>query len=261
MILFSVIFVSCVMFGNIGVLEYLSRENLKRPLRYTSGIRMPFGVAIVFSYFIAHEIGLKQGLSHALYHLLIMVGLGLLFGYLIRATYRMMQFYSVKRDDYSMSAYFRWRRPHMILERVANSNIDGDLLEMKVTLGVLFVGITVFLISLFVLYIPEQKISHDFAIADPIESCTIVISAGSEFYDGLPVDQHEVLFRSHSKITVDDVTVYPITDRRNVSLHYWRVDFSSLSEDSKKIVPIDGYAILKEWDVVVYRKDGEIIWP
>ena len=261
MVLYFAVFMCCLMFGNIGVLEYLSREDFKRPLRYASGIRMPFAVAIVLSYFVAHDIGLKQGLSHALAHLLIMVGLALVFGYFIRAAYRVTQFYSVKRDDYSMSAYFRWRRPHMILERTANSNIDGDLLEMKVTLGVLFVGATIFLISLLFMYIPEQKISHDFAVADPIESCTIVISTGSEFYDGLPVDQHEILFKSHSKITVDNVAVYPITDRQNVSLHYWRVDFSNLSEDSKKIVPIDGYAILKEWDVVVYRKDGEIIWP
>ncbi len=259
-IFFGIVFV-CFIFVFLGILEYLSRENFKRPLRYVVGILMPFVIAIFWSYLIADEVGLNEGLSHMLIHLSIMIGLGLFFGYITRAAYRMMQFYCIKREDYSMSAYFRWRRPHMVLERVANSHIDGDSTEMKVALAVLFVGSTAFLISLFCLYIPQQKISNDYAIADPIESCTIVISKDSEFYDGLPTNQHEVLFTSHSKITVDNVAVYPITDRRNVSLHYWRVDFSNLSEDSKKIVPIDGCAILKEWDVVVYRKDGEIIWP
>lgn len=261
MLLLSVIFIFCLIFGVLGVFEYLSDKGFRGSLRYAIGIILPLFVSIVLSYFIAREFGLKEGLSDGLIHFGIMVVLALVFGYLIRVTYRIMSFRSVKRGDYSLSAFFRWRWQYMRRERIPDDTTRGDSFEeTKMTLFVILIAcIMAFLIGLVGLYTPKQKISHDFIVADSIESCTVEISSDTEFYDGLPTSQSEILFKSNSKITVRDVTVCPVTDRNNINLHYWRVDFGNLSEDDRRKIPITGWAILAEWDVVVYRKDGEII--
>ena len=260
MVYFFAFLLSSFAFIIAGLICFISRNEIDRGQRYAFSIIMPMLFAGGLSYALASVLGF-EGLSGCLLHCLCMVALWMLFVYIFRGTYRMAKFYGIERENYSIGRYFRWRKSHLCYEKIANAALDEESAPLKVTFWFVILALGIFIISLAVIYIPKPKVSADFAISDPIEHCSIEIPEKGEFYDGLPANEHQIVWWASSKMTLGDVTLSLVTDKRNIKRRYWMLNVDNLPEDARKLLPssLSGVVFLEEWRVVVRRSDGEIL--
>ncbi len=248
-----------------GLVFYAAREYLKQVHKYVFGITVSMFVALVWSYFLCYDFGFGDGAKGALVHSLVFIGLWLFYCYLFRCSFRMAKFLNPKRDDYSLSHYFKWRKGHMKTESLSNDMIDYHEPAYNVMIYSLLIGIGAFIISLAFIYVPSSIVTSDYAIDDPIEHCNVYISKDTRFYSGLPTSENQVMWNTgDSFVVLSDVTVSLVTDRRDVNCTYWRIDYLSLSDSEKKKLPGDfcmnyGLSFVEGWRVIVTRYDGKVI--
>ena len=231
MVMTSVIMIMC------GLVFYAARDYLERAHNYAFGKAVSLYLALIWSYFLCFDFGFGKGLSGALIHVLMVIGMWLFYCYLFRCSFRMAKFLSTDREDYSLSRYFRWRRVHMKYERIKNDAISYKEPAYTVMLYSILIGVSAFMFSLIFIYVPSDIVSSNFAVDDPIEHCTVYVSRDVQFYDGLPASDHQIIWTSNESIVLSDVKVSLITDRGNVNCKYWQISYSSLSDNEKKSFP------------------------
>ena len=247
----------------IGFLFYFARKEINRALQFSFSLLITMFMGLYISYSLMLDNGYSRTIWSAMLHIALFVGFWCFYDYCYSAAYRLASFYDAEREDYSVKAYFSWRKYLIRHERGLNSRIDDQAKPVVVSNVIIGITVIAFVISLFVLY-GNHNISDDYAIEDfAVENVSIEIPKHTIFSGGLPMQEKNFQWQTPAEIKLTGVTVRLATSRSNTLRHYWIIEIKDLSDGNLKKLPqfFADYemTILDGSRVTVRRSDGQII--
>lgn len=250
-----------------GMVFYGAQKEIERPVSYVASHVLCSIMGLVVS-FLLMEGDNMDPLSGSVLRLLLFIGFWIFYYYIIKVGSRLAEFYyHGERDDYSLKAYFRWRRYFIKRDKVLDNKMDKEHKAFMVGALIIPIILSFYVIGIFVIYHKAPSIPPDqYSTIDyPVEGATITVYPNTDIFSGLPLSQEKKVWKTSDATSITfKADVYLTTDRKDISKTYWVIETDDLIKSDQVTFPNEvlkknDVLVICNGDAVVRRSDGQII--